>query len=548
MAKYTIGVDFGTLSARALVCDTAAGREAASFVFPYTHGVMDECLPDGTKVPVSAALQHPMDYIEALTESVKGAVEASGVSKEDIIGIGIDFTSSTVLPVDKAMKSLCEKYPDNPHAYVKLWKHHSCGPQSARLTEVFMREEPALLHRCGDTVSTEWTLPKMLETLEEAPEVYESTHVFIEAGDWITYLMTGVPSASRSMAYCKVLWDENRGYPSGKLLAMVNPDFEGAIDKLLPVAEKGYFAGRLTEKMADKLGLMPGIAVSQPCIDAHASLPGTGVTEAGRMLLIMGTSLVGLMLTDKQVPVPGVCGMPMGGMVENLCGYEAGQSCVGDLFAWFVDNCLPAEYAMAAEKAGMSKHQYLTCLCEKQRVGEHGLLALDWWNGNRSVLCDPDLSGLLIGMTLKTKPEDIYRALIESTAFGARAIIENYEQRGVPVTDMVACGGIAGKNPFLVQVFSDVLKREIRVSSSKQSGALGSAIYAAVAAGSGEGGYDFVRDAAEHMSSRADTVYRPDPARAEAYDKLYSEYIALHDLFGRGGNDIMKRLRKLREA
>ena len=548
MAKYTVGVDFGTLSARALVCDTATGREAASFVCPYAHGVMDECLPDSTKVPASAALQHPADYIEALEKSVKTAVDASGVKAGDIIGIGIDFTSSTLLPVDGNMEPLCGRFPSNPHAYVKLWKHHSCGGQSARLTEVFLKEKPALLHRCGDTVSAEWTLPKMLETLEEAPEVYENTYKFIEAGDWITYLLTGVPAASRSMAYCKVLWDEEEGYPSGDLLGRANPAFAGAGEKLLPVAEKGYLAGNLTEDMAKRLGLSAGIAVAAPCIDAHASLPASGVTEAGRMLLIMGTSLVNLMLTGKQIPVPGVCGMPMGGMVEDLCGYEAGQSCVGDLFAWFTENCLPREYAENAAKAGMNAHQYLTALCEKQKVGEHGLIALDWWNGNRSVLCDPDLNGLLIGMTLKTKPEDIYRALIESTAFGARVIIENYEEHGVPVKKLVACGGIAGKNPFLVQVFSDVLKREIHVAGSKQSGALGSAIYAAVAAGSRAGGYDCVRDAAGHMSSAEGRVCRPDAGRSAQYDKLYAEYKLLHDLFGRGGNDVMKRLKKLKES
>ena len=548
MAKYTVGVDFGTLSARAVVCDTATGREAASFVCPYDHGVMDECLPCGTKVPSSAALQHPAEYTEALVKSVGEAVKASGAQKDDIVGIGIDFTSSTVLPVDADMNPLYEKYPASPHAYVKLWKHHSCGPQAARLTEVFMREKPELLHRCGDTVSTEWTLPKMLETLEEAPEVYEAARWFIEAGDWITYLLTGVRQASRSMAYCKVLWDETEGYPSREILGMVNPAFADAADKLLPVMEKGYLAGYLTQDMAERLGLCAGIAVSAPCIDAHASLPAAGVTEEGTMLLIMGTSLVNLMLAKKQTPVPGVCGMPMGGMVEDLCGYEAGQSCVGDLFAWFVDNCLPAEYAENAETAGVSKHRYLTSLCEKQKPGEHGLIALDWWNGNRSVLCDPDLSGLLIGMTLKTKPEDIYRALIESTAFGARVIIENYEQKGVPVTDLVACGGIAGKNPFLVQVFSDVLRREIRVVTSKQSGALGSAIYAAVAAGSGKGGHDSVRDAAGHMSSAEGKLYRPDAGRSARYDKLYDEYKLLHDLFGRGGNDVMKRLRKLKES
>lgn len=548
MAKYAIGIDYGTLSARALVCEIGTGREISEAVYPYAHGVMDEKLPDGTVLRPDWALEHPDDYMEALATCVPEAVKKAGIDPKDIVGIGIDFTACSLIPIDKNGEPLCHKYPSNPHAYVKLWKHHAAQDQANRLNAIAEQRGEKFLARYGGKISSEWMLPKIWQMVEEDPALYDEVDRFMESGDWVILRMTGNETRNSCMAGYKAIWHKQDGYPTKEFLKACHPKLENMVEeKLGPVSPIGSKAGELTKEMADKMGLVPGIAVAVANVDAHVSLPPAGLTGTGSMLMIMGTSTCHIMLSDEEHIVPGMCGVVEDGVVPGLMGYEAGQSCVGDHFNWFVDNCFPADYAEKAKALGMNAHQYLTSLCEKQKPGENGLLALDWWNGNRSVLVDVDLTGLMLGMTLTTKPEDMYRALIEATAYGTRMIIDTFEENGVKVEKLYACGGISQKNPFVMQVYSDVLKREIRIARSTQTPALGSAMFGAVAAGAAKGGYDTIQQAAEEMGGTLPTVYTPNAENSAVYEKLFNEYRKLHDYFGRGENNVMKRLKEIRK-
>ncbi|MEG0640040.1 MAG: ribulokinase [Clostridia bacterium] len=550
MSKYTIGIDYGTLSGRAVLVNTSNGEEIASAMLEYPHAVMDTQLPCGKKLGRDWALQHPQDYVDVLTHTIPEVLRQAKVSPEDIIGIGTDFTACTVLPVKHDGTPLCflPEFEQSPHAYVKLWKHHAAQDQAIRLNQIAMERGEKWLQNYGGKVSSEWLFPKLWQILEEAPEIYAAMDDFVEAADWIVWQLTGNQTRNSCCAGYKALYNKTTGYPSKAFFAALDPRMENVIaDKLgCPVTPLGQQAGTLTPEMAQKLGLKPGIAVSIGNVDAHVCVPAVGIHAPGQMLAIMGTSTCHMIMGTAEKQVPGMCGVVEDGIMPGFAGYEAGQSCVGDHFAWFVKNCCPAAYTEAAKQQGMNIHEYLTALAVKQHVGEHGLLALDWWNGNRSVLVDADLTGLLLGMTLQTKPEDMYRALIEATAFGTRMIVENYREHGVAVEAFYASGGISQKNAMLMQIYADVLNMDIKIAGAAQGPALGSAIFGAVAAGSALGGYDDVFTAASAMGKVRDLVYKPIPENVRLYDKIFAEYRILHDALGRGANDVMKRLKSLR--
>ncbi len=549
--KYSLGIDFGTLSGRAVLVEVESGNIIATAVREYTHGVMDEYLPDGkTRLGPDWALQHPADYLEVLETAVPQVLKESGVKPEDVIGLGIDFTACTMLPIDREGKPLCfrEEFRSNPNSYVKLWKHHAAQPQADRLNELARKRNESFLNRYGGKISSEWLFPKIMQILEEAPEIYEAAYKFMEAGDWIVMTLTGNERRNSCTAGYKAIWSKREGYPSKDFFRELNPRLENVVDEKLsrdiyPIGSK---AGELTPEMAAKTGLLPGTAVAVANVDAHVAVPAVGIVEPGKMLMIMGTSTCHMVLGTEEKMVPGMCGVVEDGIIPGFLGYEAGQSCVGDHFQWFVENCLPASYEEEAKKRGIGIHDLLVEKVRKQRPGESGLLALDWWNGNRSVLVDADLTGLLLGCTLTTKPEEIYRALIEATAFGTNMIIETFEKNGVAIKELYACGGIAEKNEFMMQVYADVTNREIRISGSPQTVALGSAMFGAVAAGKGKGGYDTIFEAAKAMSKVRKDYYKPIPENVAIYKKLYEEYRILHDYFGRGVNDVMKRLKSLK--
>jgi len=549
--KYAIGLDFGTESGRALLVDVADGREVASAVHPYRDGVIDQVLPGAdVELPQDFALQNPADYIEVLRVTIPTVLRKAGVDVQDVIGVGTDFTACTMLPVDRAGTPLCQKaeWRDNPHAWVKLWKHHAAQPEAHRLNEIARERGEGWLQRYGGKISSEWLFPKIWETLNKAPEVYHAADRYLEAADWIVLQMTGQERRNSCTAGYKALWHKREGYPDDEFFAALDPRLRDVVDAKLSrqIYSLGQRAGGLTPAMAELTGLRPGIAVSIGHLDAHISVPAATIVEPGRMVIIMGTSNCHMVLSTDEHLVPGMCGVVEDGIIPGLFGYEAGQSCVGDHFAWFVRNCAPAAYQEEARSRAINLHQLVEEKSARQQPGEHGLLALDWWNGNRSVLMDADLSGMLVGATLSTKAEDVYRALIEATAYGTRMIIDTFAKSSVAVNEIVACGGLPERNKLLMQIYADVTGREMRVSAAQQTAALGAAMFGAVAAGRAAGGYDSIVQAAPRMARLKDEVYRPITAHTAMYDQIYAEYARLHDYFGRDGNDVMKRLKALK--
>ncbi len=552
MAKYTVGIDFGTLSGRAVVVDIADGSELAVASFDYPHAVMDEFMPDGkTQLPPDFALQHPQDYLDVLEHVIPEAIKKSGVDTGDIIGIGIDFTACTVMPVFADGTPVCfsDRFRCEPHAYIKLWKHHAAQTYANRLNETALASGQKWLNRYGGKISSEWLFPKIWQTLDEAPDVYNAAGYFIEAGDWVVWQLCGKQTRSSCMAGYKGIWNKKEGYPPKEFLKSLDPRLENAVEDKLncPVSPLGSKAGELTVKAAVLTGLKPGIAVAVCNVDAHVTVPALKITGTDKMLAIMGTSTCHMLLGDEEKIVPGMCGVVEDGILPGYYGYEAGQSCVGDHFSWFTDNMMPAAYKEAADASGCRYIPYMEALASKLRVGESGIIALDWWNGNRSVLVDVDLSGLFLGMTLATKPEELFRALVEATAFGSKKIIETFKTYGIKVDELYAAGGIAEKSPFTMQLYADVLGINIKISGSPQAPALGSAIFAAVAAGISGGGYGNVEDASSAMGKLNDIIYVPDSSNHSLYNELYKEYEILHDYLGRGANDVMKRLKSIKK-
>jgi len=551
--KYAIGVDFGTQSGRAVLVDLDDGSEVADHVTPYPHGVIDETLPDsGVRLDHDWALQHPGDYLEVLKRSVPEVLRQSGVDPADVIGVGIDFTACTMLPVNAEGVPLCflPQWKNNPHSWVKLWKHHAAQDEANRLNAIAAERGETFLPRYGGKISSEWMIAKIWQILNEAPEVYEAADRFLEATDWVIFQMTGNIVRNSCTAGYKSIWHKREGYPSKAFFKALDPRLEHLTETKLrgEVVPLGTKAGGITAEMAALTGLKPGTAVAVGNVDAHAAVPGVGVVTPGKLVMVMGTSICHMLLGTEEKMIEGMCGVVEDGIIPGYYGYEAGQSAVGDIFEWYVEQAVPAYVKEAATRENVSVHEWLEKRASAYKPGQTGLLALDWWNGNRSVLVDTDLTGLLIGCTLLTKPEEIYRALLEATAFGTRKIIDAFHHGGVEVNELYACGGLPQKNRLLMQIYADVTGREIKVAASRQTPAVGAAMFGAVAAGKAAGGYDSIVEAATRMARIREESFRPIPEHVAIYEKLYREYTLLHDYFGRGGNDVMKRLKEIRES
>jgi L-ribulokinase len=551
--RYVIGVDFGTESGRAVLVDVADGRELGVDVYKYRNGVIDERLPDPDGDVILGpdwALQDPNDYIETFKRAVPGVVAGAGIDPAAVIGIGIDFTACTMLPTKADGTPLCmlERYRRDPHAWVKLWKHHAAQPEADDVNRVAAEMGETWPARYGGKISSEWFFPKALQILREAPEIYRAADRLIEAADWVVWQLTGSETRNNCTAGYKAIWSAEEGFPRREFFAALDPEFADVVDSKMSrsIDRLGNAAGRLSERAAEWTGLRAGIAVAVANVDAHVSAPAATVTEVGTLVAIMGTSTCHIVLSDTAPIIPGACGVVRDGVIPGLFGYEAGQSAVGDIFAWFVEHCVPPLYHERARDRGVTVHQVLEEEAAALRPGQSGLLAIDWWNGNRSVLVDADLSGVLIGMTLATTPPEMYRALIEATAFGTRVIIDAFEKGGIPIDRVVACGGLPERNRLLMQIYADVTGRTFRIAASAQTPALGSAMFAAVAAGAAEGGYASIEEAAKRMARLRDEAFEPTEANREPYDVLYGEYVRLHDLFGRGGDPAIKTLKRLR--
>ena len=549
---YAVGIDFGTESARALLVDCSDGSELGTSIHAYENGVLDSRLPppdEDVELGPDWALQDPRDYVRSLQSAVPRLLAETGVSPGDVIGVGVAFTSCTMLPTlaDGTPLCLLDDFRREPHAWVKLWKHHAAQPEADRINAVAAERDEPWLRRYGGRISSEWFFAKSLQILDEAPEVYGRADRLIEAADWIVWQLTGIETRNACTAGYKAMWSKQDGFPAPEYFAALDARFEHVVDEKMSRALRppGSNAGGLCERAAAWTGLMAGTPVAVANVDFHASVPAVKVTAPGTLVLIMGTSNGHLVLSDRLADVEGICGVVEDGVVPGLFGYEAGQSALGDIFAWFTESVTPARYRDEARRRGVSIHDVLEEEAADLRPGESGLLALDWWNGNRSVLVDADLRGLIVGMTLATSPPEIYRALLEATAFGTRVVIETLERSGVSVDAIVACGGLPDRNPLLMQIFSDVTGRVIELAGSLQVPALGAAMFGAVAAGSGGGGYDSIVEASRRMAHLSSESYKPRDDFLEPYDRLYSEYLRLHDLFGRGGEDVMRRLKSL---
>lgn len=540
--RVVLGVDFGTESGRVLVVDVATGDTVSTAVRAYPHGVIDQHLPgDDRPLPPHWALQDPEDYLLVLREAVPEALAAAGVKGEQVIGLGVDCTSCTMLPTTADGRPLCTLPPwrHRPHAWVKLWKHHAAQPEADEINRVAQERGEDFVWRYGGRQSAEWFYPKALQILREDPEVYAAADRLIEATDWIVWQLTGREVRSTCPAGYKAIWRKGVGYPSREFFAAVDPGLAdiAATRMQAPLLPPASRAGGLTPRWAEALGLPVGLPVAVGGVDAHVVPPAVGVVEPGNMVLVMGTSICHMVLGREAVAVPGIAGVVEDGILPGLEGYEAGQNAAGDILAWFAGLLFPG----APEQRGAA---FAVLEEEASRVppGSRGLVALDWWNGNRSILMNAHLSGLLVGMTLSTGRGEVYRALLESIAYGTRVIVDTLRENGVAVHELYATGGLAARSPLLMQILSDVTGMPLHLSTTPWTSALGAAMHGAVAAGPERGGYRDLVEAAAHMAHVRRDAYLPDPQRVRAYARGYGYYRELHDLFGRGGTDLMQRL------
>ncbi len=549
--KFTIGIDFGTESARAVLVDVTNGKIAASSVYQYPHGVITEKLPDSDiQLEPGWALQHPTDYLNAIKRTVPRLVKESQIDPDQVIGIGIDFTGSTILPTleDGTPLALLDDYKEDPHAWPKLWKHHAAQEKADQLTQLANERFETFLDRYGGKINAEWFFPKVWEMYEESSSVYNAADRIIEASDWIVWQLTGTETRNLCAAGYKALWSKSEGFPLETFFNAMDSGLTNVVEEKMKreIMPLGQQAGELTEEAAKWMKLKPGIPVATAILDAHAAVPAATVAEPGKMALILGTSFVHMVLSTKEYRVPGMCGMVEDGIIPGLIAYEAGQSGGGDHFSWFMKNAVPAEYEREARRRKISLFDLMEEKAAKLQPAESGLVALDWWNGNRSILTDGDLTGLILGYSLETKPEEIYRALLEATTFGTRKIFETFIASGVPINEIIVTGGEPTKNRLLLNILANVTRMEIKIADCPFTSALGSAIYAAVAAGESRGGYATVQEASQNMAHLSSKSFVPNNNDKKTYNRLYSEYTLLHDYFGYGHNNAMKRLKNLR--
>ncbi|OFW64314.1 MAG: ribulokinase [Actinobacteria bacterium RBG_19FT_COMBO_36_27] len=543
MSKYVLGLDFGTKSVRSLLVDIDTGEEIYSSVYEYKNGVIDRYLPESNiKLPIDTALQDPKDYEDGLEHTIKQILNNTKVNKKDIIGLGIDSTSCTMLPIKVDSTPLCyiDKYRNDPNSWVKLWKHHSAQKYATKINNLATKRGEKFLSKYGGKISSEWLFPKIMQIAYESPDIYKDTDIMIESGDWIVYKLTGNLTRNTSSLGYKSMWDNS--FPNISFFKELDPKLEDIYSKLSGNIKKlGNLAGYLNDNYQKKLNL-PKIPIAAANIDAHVAVPACTVTEPKKMVIIIGTSACHMVLSKKFREVKGVGGIVKDGIIAGYFGYEAGQASVGDIFEWFIQNSIPYTYFIKAKKENISIYDYLTKLARKLKPGQSGLIALDWFNGNRSILMDSDLSGLILGLDLSTKPEEIYRALLEATAFGTRRIIESFEETGIKIDELYICGGLVEKNKILSQIYSDITRREIKTANSTYTSALGSAMHAAVASGY----YSSIKEAAKNMAHLKEDKYNPLEENTSIYNKLYDHYIKLYNYFGLSKNSTMRVLKKLK--
>jgi L-ribulokinase len=536
-AKYSLGLDYGTNSVRTVVVNTANGREVATAVWNYAQGTQGVILSRDPNL----ARQHPGDYVTGAEKTIKAALASAkkkvrGFQADQVIGIGVDTTGSTPIPVDRTGRPLAldRKFAKNPAAMAWLWKDHTGVAEAEEITELAREIRPQYLAKCGGTYSSEWFFSKILHCLRTSPEVFDAAHLWVECADWIPAMLTGTQAPEQlTVGVCaaghKAMYsDDWGGYPDAEFLGRLDPKMGELRARLRPKAASiDKAVGGLTTEWAKRTGLPAGIPVAVGAFDAHLGGVGSGI-QPGTLVKIIGTSTCDMMvvpLGENLPDIPGLCGIVPGSILPGYYGWEAGQSAVGDIFNWFINYIQPL-----GKKLGT--HESLSAQATRLAPGESGLLALDWNNGNRTILVDQRLTGLLLGQTLYTTPAEVYRALVEATAFGALTIIKRLEEYGIKVERIVNCGGIAEKNPLVMQIYADATGRPINISRSAQTCALGAAIAGAVVAGKAVGGFDNYADAQKAMTGLKPKTFQPNPKAKATYERLYSLYRKLHDSFG----------------
>jgi L-ribulokinase len=538
MSPYSIGVDFGTESGRTLLLDLGHGQELASAVVRYPSEVIDRTLPStGERLPPDWALQDPDDWVRVIEQGIPAVLAESGVAPEEVVGIGVDFTSCTVLPVTAEGEPLCklDGWRERRHAWAKLWKHHSAQPVADRLNEVALERGDDFLSRYGGRISSEWYFPKLIELWLEDREIYDAAEAFIEATDWIVWWMTGRQVRQSATAGYKAMWSPEEGLPPTEYFEAAYPGFSDPAEKLgTEFVPLGTRAGTLRPEVAQRVGLPESVAVAVGNIDAMVSVPGAGVQEHGAFVIVIGTSICDLVVDSEETRLPGITGVVKDGILPGLYGYEAGQTAVGDMLAWFVENVAKEDGSYAELERAASEIA----------PGETGLVALDWFNGNRTILADADLTGAIFGLTLQSTREEIYRALLESIAFGSRRIMENFEEHGLKLTEIVAVGGIAERSPLMMQLLADTSGRSVQVPASGEVPARGAALFGAVAAGA----FEDIDAAVAATRPQSGHTYEPDQDAKPTYDRVYAIYRSLYDLLGRSRVELMHELKRIRTS
>jgi L-ribulokinase len=533
---YAIGLDFGTESGRAALVDLDSGDVLATSVVRYPSAVIDETLPStGERLPHDYALQDPDDWVKVIEEGLPEVIARAEVSADQVIGLGIDFTSCTVLPVTDDGTPLCtlEQWRGRRQAWPKLWKHHAAQPIADRLNEVALERDEDFLSRYGGRISSEWYFPKLIELWQDDREVYDAADGFIEATDWTVWWLTGRECRQTATAGFKAMWSPEHGLPPTEYFTAAYPGFdhpgEKLGDKFVPLGTK---AGTLRKEVAEKVGLPESVAVAVGNVDAWVSVPGVGVQEPGTFVIVIGTSICDMIVHPDEVRLPGITGVVKDGILPGLYGYEAGQAAVGDMLAWFVERLVMDSGSYGALEEAATRFE----------PGETGLVALDWWNGNRTILADADLTGAIFGLGLHTTREQIYRALLESIAFGSRRIMDNFEEHGLALERVVACGGIAERSPLMMQLLADTSGREVHVPEVAEIPARGAALFGAVAAGV----YPDIGAAIEATRPRTVRTYHPDAGAKRTYDRVYDIYRTLYDTLGRTEVGLMHELKRIR--
>ena len=549
--KYTIGIDFGANSVTALLVDVSNGKEIALSKYSYPNGVITDSLPNNEiQLEEGWALQHPKDYINALKRTVPKLLEEGEVEPSQIIGIGTAFVGSTLIPTkaDGTPLALIEDHADEPHAWPKHYQHRAAQEKAQQLTRLAVDRFETFLDRYGGKINSDWFFPKVWELFDDSSSVYNAADRLIEASDWIVWQLTGVESRNICAAGYKALWSKSEGFPLETFFSAMDPDLSNIIEDKMKreITPLGEQVGELTEEAAKWMNLEPGIPVAAGVLSNHAAVPAATVDEPGKMAINLGSEYFHTILSKKEYRVPGMCGLVEDGVIPGLFAYEACQAGGSEHFSWFINNSLPETCMKEAREKNISIAQLMEDKAAALKPAESGLVALDWWAGNRSILVDRELSGLILGFSLKTKPEEVYRAILEATAFGTRKIFETFIASGVPINEIIVAGGESISNKLLLNILANVTRTEIKIAKSQNPSALGAAMYGAVAAGESRGGYASIQDASRKMAQLSSKTYVPNNNDKKTYNRLYSEYTLLHDYFGYGHNNAMKRLNNLR--